>query len=96
MKPIKPKFSEAVQVNWKISKYSQRIISEYASYTKYSEDELVDRAIAEFMDDDNFRLWLKSKRNNKRSSELLEKYEDFKKRTSESFLDFLVEEDDVL
>lgn len=62
MKPIKPKYSGTVNVQWSITKRSKEIISQYSKYTKYEESELIDKLINEILDDDSFVTWLKTRR----------------------------------
>lgn len=71
MKPIKPKFHGAIKVDWKISKRTAEIVSEYSKYTKYDEDEIVDKILAEIIDDKEFVTWLKKKRFKKKVNELI-------------------------
>lgn len=62
MKPIKPKYTDCVNVQWSISKRSQLIISQYAKYTKYEESELIDTLITDILEDKDFISWLKTRR----------------------------------
>lgn len=62
MKPIKPKYKDTVKVGWKISRRSKQIISQYAKYTKYDEDEIIDNLIKDIIEDKDFVEWLKSRR----------------------------------
>lgn len=62
MKPIKPKYRDSVKVEWKIPRRSKQIISQYAKYTKYDEDEIIDKLIQDIMEDKDFLEWLKSRR----------------------------------
>lgn len=62
MKPIKPKYTDTVNVEWSISKRSKEIINQYSKYTKYDESELVDMVIAEIIEDSDFVDWLKNRR----------------------------------
>ncbi len=67
IKYIKPKHANAKQVSWKISENTRNIVSYYAEYTEYSEDEVVDRLLKEFLvNDEQFIQWIKSKRSNKK------------------------------
>lgn len=55
-----------------IGKYQNaEIVSEYSKYTKYDEDEIVDKILAEIIDDKAFVAWLKNKRFNKKVNELI-------------------------
>lgn len=64
MKPIKPKYADTVKVDWKISKRSRQIISQYAKYTKYEESEIVDKLIIDILEYKSFVNWLNKRRYN--------------------------------
>lgn len=67
IKYIKPKHANAKPVSWKISEQTRNIVSYYAEYTEYSEDEIVDKFLKEnLVNDEQFIQWIKSKRSNKR------------------------------
>ena len=66
MKPIKPKYIDTVKTDWRISKRSKQIISQYAKYTKYDEDEIIDRLISDILVDNDFIEWLKTRRYQKK------------------------------
>lgn len=51
-----------MKVDWKISKRSKHIIGQYAKYTKYDEDEIIDNLIKDIMEDKDFVKWLQSRR----------------------------------
>lgn len=71
MKPIKPKYSDTVNVQWSISKRSKEIISQYSKYTKYEESELIDILIGDILEDETFVKWLKCKRYKTKVSKLI-------------------------
>ncbi len=71
MNPIKPKYINSVKVDWKISKYSKQIVSLYAKYTKYDENEIVDKLILDILEDKNFVEWLNTRRYQKKIQELM-------------------------
>lgn len=50
------------KADWKISKRSKQIISQYAKYTKYDEDEIVDKLIIDILEDKDFVELLKTRR----------------------------------
>lgn len=62
MKPIKPKYSDTVNVQWSISKRSKEIINQYSKYTRYEESELIDILIGDILEDETFIEWLKCRR----------------------------------
>lgn len=62
MKPIKPKYSDTINVKWSISKRSKEIINQYSKYTRYEESELIDMLIGDILEDESFVKWMKSKR----------------------------------
>ncbi|HEY5563531.1 MAG TPA: hypothetical protein VIK72_17560 [Clostridiaceae bacterium] len=66
MNPIKPKYMDTVKADWKISKRSSQIIIQYAKYTKYDEDEIIDRLISDLITDKEFVKWLKGRRYQKK------------------------------
>ena len=72
MRPVRPKYKDKVKVEWHISRESRLIISEYSKYTKFEEEELIEKAIHEIMEDQDFVIWLQSKRNQKRVLGLIE------------------------
>jgi hypothetical protein len=64
---IKPKNKNAKEVNWKISERTRAIVSYYAEYCEYTEEEVVDEFLQRnLLKDDQFIEWVKSLRNNKR------------------------------
>ena len=71
MKPIKPKYSNTVNVEWSISKRSKEIISQYSKYTKYEESELIDMLISDILEDGTFVKWLKNRRYKTKSDKLI-------------------------
>jgi len=66
MEPIKPKYKNFVKAEWKISKRSKQIINLYSKYTKYDESEILDKLIADILNDKEFVDWLNKKRYKKR------------------------------
>lgn len=66
MKPIKPKYVDTIKADWKISKRSKQIINQYSKYTKYDEDEIIDRLITDILVDNDFIEWLKTRRYQKK------------------------------
>ncbi|MBU3201864.1 hypothetical protein LL037_11730 [Clostridium estertheticum] len=66
MKPIKPKYVDTIKADWRISKRSKQIINQYSKYTKYDEDEIIDRLITDILVDNNFIEWLKNRRYQKK------------------------------
>lgn len=71
MKPIKPKFANLVEVKLNISDRSSEILKRYAEYTKFTESEIIERLIAEIMDDTTFVSYLMGKRNRKKIDNLI-------------------------
>jgi hypothetical protein len=64
---ISPKNKNAKEVNWKISERTRAMVSYYAEYSEYSEEEVVDKFLQRnLIKDEQFIEWIKSKRNNKR------------------------------
>lgn len=66
MKPIKPKYIDTIKADWRISKRSKQIINQYSKYTKYDEDEIIDKLITEILVDNDFIEWLKTRRYQKK------------------------------
>ncbi|MBX4260575.1 hypothetical protein KTC96_04970 [Clostridium estertheticum] len=66
MKPIKPKYADTIKTDWRISKRSKQIINQYSKYTKYEEDEIIDRLITDILVDNDFIGWLKTRRYQKK------------------------------
>lgn len=62
MKPIKPKYTDTVKVDWKVSKRSKQIINQYSKYTKYDESEIIDKLITDILEDKDFVTWLQNRR----------------------------------
>lgn len=92
MKPIKPKYSDTVNVQWSISKRSKEIISQYSKYTKYEESELIDLLIGDILEDETFVKWLKSRRYKAKVDKLIfgdaEKMEDITNEEDEETSNF--------
>lgn len=64
---IMPKNKNAQQVDWKISERTRAIVSYFAEYSEYSEEEVVDEFLQRnLLKDENFLEWIKARRNNKR------------------------------
>ena len=64
---IQPKNKNAQSVDWKISGRTRALVSYYAEYSEYSEEEVVDEFLQRnLIKDDQFIEWIKSLRNNKR------------------------------
>lgn len=64
---IHPKNKNAQKVNWNISERTRALVSYYAEYSEYSQEEVVDEFLQRnLIKDDHFIEWIKSKRNNKR------------------------------
>lgn len=64
---IQPKNKNAKKVDWNISERTRSLVSFYAEYSEYSEEEVVDEFLQRnLIKDDHFLEWIKSKRNNKR------------------------------
>lgn len=71
MKPIKPKYKDNVKAEWKISKRSELIIKNYAKYTKYEENEIIDSLILDILEDKEFVNWLNKKRYKKKINDVI-------------------------
>ena len=64
---IQPKNKNAKQVDWKISERTRALVSYYAEYSEYTEEEVVDTFLQlNLIKDEQFIEWIKSKRHNKR------------------------------
>lgn len=64
---IQPKNKNAKKVDWNISERTRSLVSFYAEYSEYSEEEVVDEFLKRnLIKDDHFLEWIKAKRNNKR------------------------------
>lgn len=64
---IQPKNKNAKKVDWNISERTRALVSYYAEYSEYSEEEVVDEfLLRNLIKDEHFIEWIKSKRNNKR------------------------------
>lgn len=64
---IKPKVIGEAKATWKISPQAKAVVTYYANYTGYSEDEIVDKVLLDLRNDPDFINWLESKRRNKRA-----------------------------
>lgn len=71
MKPIRPKYTNTVKVNWRLSKRSHEIILQYSKYTHYDESEIMEKLIDEILEDEAFVKWLKRRRYQKKTNELI-------------------------
>jgi hypothetical protein len=64
---IQPKNKNAKKVEWNISERTRSLVSFYAEYCEYTEEEVVDEFLQRnLIKDDQFIEWIKSLRNNKR------------------------------
>jgi len=72
MEFIKPKDFKGKKVDWMISEHTEAIISVYATYTWYTESEVVDNFLKNLAKDENFKNWAEKKRNNRRIKRLLD------------------------
>ncbi|WP_277680260.1 hypothetical protein [Gracilibacillus dipsosauri] len=64
---IKPKNKNAKEVDWRISERTRALVSYFAEYSEYSEEEVVDEFLQlNLVKDEQFIEWVKSRRNNKR------------------------------
>ena len=63
---IEPKKKNFKKVNWKISERTRAIVKYYAEYTKYTEEEIVDKFLTNILKDEGFINWIENKRYNKR------------------------------
>jgi hypothetical protein len=64
---IQPKNKNAKKVDWNISERTRALVSCYAEYSEYTDEEVVDEFLQRnLIKDDHFIEWIKSKRNNKR------------------------------
>lgn len=71
MKPIKPKYTNTVKVEWRLSRRSREIIAQYAKYTHYDESEIVEKLLDEIIEDEAFVKWLKRRRYQKKTNALI-------------------------
>ena len=96
LKPIKPKYTNCVNMKWSISKRSQLIISEYSKYTKYEESELIDFLIEDILEDKSFVEWLKKRRYQTKVNKLIfnsdctqgDEEDEFQEKYNEEISDF--------
>jgi hypothetical protein len=64
---IQPKNKNAKKVDWNISEQTRALVSYYAEYSEYSEEEVVDEFLQRNLKkDEHFIKWINSRRNNKR------------------------------
>jgi hypothetical protein len=62
MKPLKPKYTDSVKVDWKISKKSKDLVTLYSKYSRYDESEIIDKVIYDLLEDSEFTKWLETRR----------------------------------
>lgn len=70
MKYIKPKTIKK-KVSWNISEKTLTILSQYAKYTQYKEEEVVDMFLENLLTDQGFIQWIKKQRNRKKIESIL-------------------------
>ena len=70
MKYIKPK-TITKKVSWNISEKTLTILSQYAKYTQYKEEEVVDMFLENLLTDQGFVQWIKKQRNRKKIESIL-------------------------
>ena len=70
MKYIKPKTIKK-KVSWNISEKTLTILSQYAKYTQYKEEEVVDMFLENLLTDQGFVQWIKKQRNRKKIESIL-------------------------
>ena len=70
MKYIKPKTIKK-KVSWNISEKTLTILSQYAKYTQYKEEEVVDMFLENLLTDQGFVQWIKKQRNRKNIESIL-------------------------
>lgn len=66
LKFIEPKNLKTSKVNWSLPQKTIRLVEHYAEYTGYSEEEVVARFLDNLLLDENFKVHIKKKRNNRR------------------------------
>jgi hypothetical protein len=71
MEYIKPKKPKS-KVSFTISENTYDILALYAKYTRYTEDEVLDKFLLNLARDKNFIEWIKKQRNRKRMIAILE------------------------
>lgn len=62
MEFIKPIRKLGSKVDWQVSDRTKAIVRYYAEYTGLSEDEVVDRFLANILKDPEFNTWIEGKR----------------------------------
>lgn len=72
---VEPKQELGYPLEVKVSHDAHVIINEYAKYTKYDLDILLDKIILNLINDENFIKYAKSKRFNKKIQQVLEKHD---------------------
>lgn len=70
MKYIKPKTIKK-KVSWNISEKTLTILAQYAKYTQYKEEEVVDMFLENLLTDKDFIEWIKKQRNRKKIEAIL-------------------------
>ncbi len=63
---IKPKNKLTNKMNFQISKESAEILKQYAMYTGYGENELIDMILNKLLFDNEFRSWANERRDKKK------------------------------
>ena len=70
MKYIKPKTIKK-KVSWNISEKTLTILSQYAKYTQYKEEEVVDMFLENLLTEQGIVQWIKKQRNRKKIESIL-------------------------
>jgi hypothetical protein len=83
MEFIKPIQKLGSKVDWQVSDRTKAIIKYYAEYTGLSEDEVVDRFLANILKDPDFNTWIDSKRRKTRIMKQLFSEEQLEVKTNE-------------
>jgi hypothetical protein len=63
---LKPKPKLDNKMDWKVSTHTKHVIKYFAEYTRYSEDEVVDKVLGHLINDDGFLEWIHTQRRNTR------------------------------
>lgn len=83
MEYIQPKTAKR-KATFSISQRTYQIVSLYARYTHYSEDEVVDMFLSKLSNDERFLNWAQKQRNNKRIIALLDGSESYETELGDS------------
>lgn len=68
MEPLKPKFSNTIKLEIRITDVSKETLSQYSKYTKFTEGEIIDYLISGIPKfDPEFVDWLKKRRFKKKA-----------------------------